>query len=91
MSAIEQAMIRVRRWRDARIEDMLLEVLSRPECYDIDRLLLVTHRKDSILSPDGERIEVHRRAAGRYPRVRLAAIRLRAIPMSLPPTPNRIE
>ena len=66
------------------MEDMILEVLSRPECYDINRLVLVTHQEDSIFDSKGERIEVCRKAAGRHPQVRLAGIILHVPTKGLP-------
>lgn len=59
------------------IEDMICEVLSRPECYDLDRLLLVTYIEDSWTEKAGERIEIHRKAAGRHPQRFLAGMRFR--------------
>jgi hypothetical protein len=66
----------VAKWRDDQIENMVLEVLARPECYNVERLMLVTYQEDSIFDPAGERIELHRRAAGRNKQIKLAEIRL---------------
>jgi hypothetical protein len=64
------------------VEDMICEVLSRPECYDINRLIIVTHLEDAW-SKDGDRIEIYRKAAGRHPRKFLAGIRFRIIATGL--------
>jgi len=82
MIHLQHQLTRLSIQRSEAIEDMLLEVLSRPECYDLDRLVIVTHFEDSW-SQDGERIEIHRKAAGRHPQRFLAGIRFRIIATGL--------
>ena len=82
MLTLQHALIRLSSQRDEAVEDMICEVLSRPECYDINRLMIVTHLEDSW-SEDSERIEIHRKAAGRHPQRFLAGIRFRVIATGL--------
>ena len=81
LDSVKQQSRHVTRVRADAIEDMILEVLARPECYSINRLVIVTHQEDYLgaFSPNGERIEIHRKAAGRHPRKLLAGIRFRVV------------
>jgi hypothetical protein len=47
MLTLQTQLTRISNQRANAIDDMLCEVLSRPECYDVARLLLVTYVDDS--------------------------------------------